>query len=279
MLAWGFTLNDTITNFPSHHISFPNKTTQQDDLGWDNTSPEDTHPPTGNRVSNSSPQSIIEHLNEMKRNDSLRGSQKVAVFSELRETAKSKLLEVRALSNGNEDFDIKRYLESTASESKALQKLQGQAAGGIEDLSGLVISPKELSKQFNMIQKQSGIDIEAAVEHTLHLLEDNESYFLSQDDSQDDSQGRRLNSDQEENQQERTKLNFNPHVGTSPRIHDIIRQAHSEGRKHMRHAHKRKSNVKTSDRRRHLEESGVCPIPCALEDRLCNCKKLHACAR
>ena len=241
-------------------------------MGWDNTSPEDIHPSTVNRVSNSPP--IIERLNEMRRNDSLRGSQKATAFSELKEVTRSTLTEVRALLNGDEDFDIKTYLESTASESKALQKLQGQVPDGLEDLRGQVISPKELSNQFNIIQKQSGIDIEAAVEHTLHLLEDNESYFLSQYDSEP----RRLNSDQQENQQERTKLNFNPHVGTSPNIHNIIRQAHSEGRKHMRHAHKQKSNVKTSDRRRHLEESGTCPVPCTLDDTVCNCKKLHACA-
>ena len=243
-------------------------------MGQDNTSPEDIHPSTVNRVSNSPPQSIIERVNEMRRNDSLRGSQKATAFSELKEVTRSTLTEVRALLNGDEDFDIKTYLESTASESKALQKLQGQVPDGLEDLRGQVITPKELSKQFNIIQKQSGIDIEAAVEHTLHLLEDNESYFLSQYDSEP----RRLNSDQQENQQERTKLNFNPHVGTSPNIHNIIRQAHSEGRKHMRHAHKQKSNVKTSDRRRHLEESGTCPVPCTLDDTVCNCKKLHACA-
>ena len=252
-------------------------------------------------LSDESSSSAIKRLHEIKNSISgLRGGSQdaVAFMSEANEIVKSKFTKLHAFLNEeeNEDVDPKAILGDIVSESNALSRLQNEKGGGghghgldLSTLNGMDVDIplKQVSNMFNMIQEKININFKALAESTTALLERALVEMPILDKTS--RKGRRLDEDQGQDQEPdepfasfnfgpRDRPRFNPRTGTNQQIRTMMRDAYAEGRMRVHRRNKHKKHMSNNHRRRHLEESGTCPMPCDMNDILCNCQKLYDCA-
>ena len=160
----------------------------------------------------------------------------------------------------------------------------------LSTLNGMDVDiPREqVSNMFNMIQEKINVDFKALAKSTTDLLERARIEMLSIT-NKTGKKGRRLDEDQGQDQEPeepfasfnfgpRGRPRFNPRTGTNQQLRTILRDAYSEGRTRVHRRNKHKKHTANNRRRRHLEESGTCPMPCDMNDILCNCQKLYDCA-
>jgi len=244
----------------------------------------------------------MRRLHEIKRSG-LRGGgggggsqDAAALMTEVAEIAKSKLTDLQVLSDGGEgQLAPKSFLDGIISESNDLNllpDLKGRSRHRL-DLSTLHemdkdISLEELSSMFKEIQQHSDIDLKAHIESTTDLLERARIEMLNTS-NKTGRKGRRLDEDQGQDQGpdepfasfnfgRRGSPRFNPRTGMNQQIRTMMRDAYSEGRMRVHRHNKHKKHTSNNSRRRHLEESGTCPLSCGMNDILCNCQKLYGCA-
>ena len=245
--------------------------------------------------------SAIQRLHEIKR-IGLRGGgggggsqDAVALITEVAEIANPKLTNLQVLLDGGDgQIDPKSILDGIISDSNDLDQLPDLKGRSHRlDLSTLHemdkdISREDLSSMFKMIQQHSNIDLKAHVQSTADLLERARIEMLSIT-NKTGRKGRRLDEDQGQDQEPdgpfasfnfgpRGSQRFNPRTGRNQQIRTILRDAYSEGRTRVHRRNKHKKHTSNNRRRRHLEESGTCPMPCDMNDILCNCQKLYDCA-
>ena len=259
--------------------------------------------------------SAIKRLHEIKKSSSgLRGGLQDAasLISEANEIVKSKFTKLHTFLDGEEDEDVdpKSILGDIVSESNALSQLQNEKGGGgghgldLSTLNGMDVDiPREqFSNVFNMIQEKSNIDFKALAKSTTDLLE-RALVEIPILDKTTRSKSRRLEEDKDQGQDPKEEgssgsfkdtFNFNPRGASSPRFSPLtgtnqqframMRDAHSEGRMRVHRRLKHKKHTTSSSynqgnrRRRHLQESGTCPVPCDIDELLCNCRRLYQCA-
>ena len=221
----------------------------------------------------------------------------MALITEVAEIANPKLTDLQVfLDGGDTQVDPKSILDGIISDSSDLNQLPDLKGGSLRlDLSLSTlhemdkdISQEDLSSMFKMIQQHSNIDLKAHVQSTTNLLERARIEMLSIT-NETGRKGRRLDEDQGQDQEPdepfasfnfgpRGSPRFNPRTGTNQQIRSMMRDAYSEGRTRVHRRNKHKKHTSNNRRRRHLEESGTCPMPCDMNDILCNCQKLYDCA-